>query len=70
VHFAKYVHIPGTDVCPHVAEYSAIAFDCTLSGPFDKLHYDPALTFPDSLCVHENLYLRFIGLFSVLPSIQ
>ena len=29
---------PATDVCPHVAEYFAIiAFDCTLSGPFDNL---------------------------------
>lgn len=31
---------PATDVCLHVAEYSAdvmSAFDCTLCGPFDKL---------------------------------
>ena len=25
-----------TDVCQHVAEYSAHAFDCTLRGPFAK----------------------------------
>ena len=33
---------PTTDVCPHVAEYSAkkglpLAFDCALRGPFDGL---------------------------------
>lgn len=28
---------PATDVCLHVAEYSAFAFDCALHGPFGKL---------------------------------
>jgi hypothetical protein len=28
---------PTTDVCQHVAEYSAKAFDCALGGPFNKL---------------------------------
>ena len=28
---------PATDVCLHVAEYSAVAFDCALSGPFNEL---------------------------------
>ena len=28
---------PATDVCRHVAEYSAEAFDCALRGPFDGL---------------------------------
>ena len=37
-------------------------FPCALSGPFDKLPLDPALTLPDSLCAHEYLYLRFNGL--------
>ena len=38
------------------------SFDCALSGPFSKLLLDPALTLPDSLCAHENFYLRFNGL--------
>ena len=38
------------------------AFPCALSGPFGKLLLDPALTLPDSLCAHEDLYLRFNGL--------
>ena len=38
------------------------SFDCALSGPFGNLHLDPALSFPDSLCAHEYLYLRFNGL--------
>ena len=29
---------------------------------FSKLLFDPALTFPDSLCAHDYFYLRFIGL--------
>ena len=37
-------------------------FPCALSGPFSKLLLDPALTIPDSLCAHENFYLRFNGL--------
>lgn len=28
---------PATDVCLYVAEYSAVAFDCALSGPFNEL---------------------------------
>lgn len=47
---------------PYVAEYSAYAFDCALSGPFGSLHFDPALSLPDSLYAHLCLYLRFIGL--------
>ena len=38
------------------------SFDCALRGPFSKLLFDPALTFPDSLCAHDYFYLRFIGL--------
>ena len=33
---------PATNVCQHVAEYSALyskAFDCALSGPFDDLFF-------------------------------
>ena len=30
------------------------AFDCALSGPFDNLHFHPALTIPDSLWAHES----------------
>lgn len=37
-------------------------FPCALGGPFSKLLLGPALTLPDSLCAHENFYLRFIGL--------
>ena len=39
-------------------------FPCALSGPFDNLHFYPALTLPDSLCAHDCLYLRFNGLTS------
>ena len=53
---------PATDVCPHVAEYSAEAFPCALCGPFGNLHLDPALSLPDSLCAHHCFDLRFIGL--------
>jgi len=28
---------PAVNVCPHVAEYLAFAFDCALGGPFDDL---------------------------------
>ena len=28
-------------------------FPCALCGPFDNLHFHPALTFPDSLWVHN-----------------
>ena len=37
-------------------------FPCALCGPFDILHFDPALTSPDSLGAHEHRYLRFNGL--------
>ena len=62
---------PATDVCPHVTEYSEIhlSFDCALSGPFDNLGLDPALSFPDSLC-DASLPLsplhRFKALFHLL----
>lgn len=39
---------PATDVCPHVAEYSAPAFPCALSGPFDELR-STGSHHPDSL---------------------
>ena len=38
------------------------SFDCALGGPFGRLHLDPALTFPDSLCAHDCFDLRFNGL--------
>ena len=52
-----------TDVCP-TSQNTRItpSFDCALRGPFSKLLFDPALTFPDSLCAHDYFYLRFIGL--------
>lgn len=56
---------PATDVCPYVTEYSAVAFDCALGGPFGNLRFDPALTFPDSLCVHGCFDLRFNGLLAL-----
>ena len=49
---------------PYVAEYSAAAFPCALSGPFGNLHFDPALTCPDSLCAHYCFDLRFNGLLN------
>ena len=55
----SYTHL---DVYKRQAEYSAIAFDCALSGPFGNLHLDPALTSPDSLCAHRYFDLRFNGL--------
>ena len=52
---------PATDVCPHVAEYSAKAFDCTLRGPFaDRCR--TRLSAARALCdVLGRLYLRFNG---------
>ena len=40
------------------------AFPCALSGPFNNLHFHPALTLPDSLCAHDSFYLRFNGLIN------
>ena len=69
---------PATDVCLHVTEYSELkiniqseilqtsfinSFDCTLSGPFGRLRFNPALSLPDSLYVHDYFDLRFNGLF-------
>ena len=38
-----------------------LAFPRALSGPFGNLHFDPALSFPDSLCAHNCFDLRFNG---------
>ncbi len=53
---------PATDACPRVAEYLAEAVPCALSGPFGSLRFDPVLSTPDSLCVHNCFDLRFNGL--------
>lgn len=43
-------------------EYLAFAVPHALGGPFNSLHFDPALTSPDSLGAHNSFYLRFNGL--------
>ena len=55
---------PATDVCPTSQDTKLvlIAFHCALSGPFGRLHFHPALTYPDSLCAHDCFDFRFIGL--------
>jgi len=40
---------PATDVCPHVAEYSGLPFDCALRGPFDGL-FSARLSASRTLC--------------------
>ena len=46
---------PATDVCLHVAEYSASAFDCALSGPFNALR-PTGSQLPGSLYVHDFVF--------------
>jgi len=60
----------------NVAEYSGEAFgrkvrlrhpfDCTLGGPFADLFFIRLAPYPDPLGKHDQLYLRFNGLFSLL----
>ena len=56
---------PATNVCLTSQNTRLLAFHCALCGPFDNLHFRPALTSPDSLWAHV-LPLSPLLRFSVL----
>jgi hypothetical protein len=68
----KFMHLSDTNissttnVCLHVVEYSALAFDYTLNGPFNKPFPaelpPPSALFKGVFC----FYLHLIGFFFVL----
>jgi len=50
---AEYQHTPGNLRMPsRHGILGSHTFDHALGGPFSNLHFDPALSFPDSLYAH------------------
>ena len=59
---------PATNAGPRVTEYSAFAFDCALSGPFNK-PFTALFPATRALCEFVScFYLRFNGLVIQLLS--